>query len=54
MSDDEVTDKSKVKADGTDCPAAQPLCACGVRGCPDAAVHARLATRKPFWKWARR
>lgn len=25
--------------EGMDCPAAAPLCVCGVRGCPDLQLH---------------
>jgi hypothetical protein len=53
MSNDEVTEKNP-PADGTDCPAARPLCLCGVRGCSRAAEHAvsmrAVSTRRFRWR----
>lgn len=46
MSDEEVTEQ-KPQADGSDCPAAQPLCLrCGVRGCTTVHVPAKTKTRR--------
>jgi len=55
MSDDKITE-GKTDAAGMDCPAAKPLCLCGVRGCSRAAEHAasmapqRTRTRR---RWGR-
>ncbi len=41
---------------GLDCPAARPLCLCGVRGCPDVTRHRRrfvFSTRR-WWDLRRR
>lgn len=43
MSDDKVTEKMSDPA-GLNCPAARPLCLCGVRGCRNAAEHNRTMT----------
>ena len=48
MSDDKNTEKPQ--ADGRDCPAAQPLCNCGIRGCPQFRVHTPKITRVRRWR----
>jgi hypothetical protein len=46
MWSDDLT-KRMNEAAGLDCPAAQPLCLCGQRGCPQAALHSRtMPSRK--------
>lgn len=52
MSDNEVT-RQTPDPDGLRCPAALPLCACGVRGCDNARAHAQTHRRKGH-TWARR
>jgi hypothetical protein len=43
MSDKEVTQETP-DPDGLRCPAAAPLCVCGVRGCPSSKAHRRQMT----------
>jgi hypothetical protein len=53
MSDDKDTEKpgeKKPDADGRDCPAAYPLCVCGVRGCQDYRKHTPKVTRVRRWR----
>lgn len=54
MSDDKITEE-KPTADGLNCPAAQTLCSCGARGCPNAAIHALTqAPRRSGSRWRTR